>query len=339
MRVVVVDPSRTVLKFVTRMLEAGDHQARPFVEGRAALAHIKTDPEVGALITSAELLSMSGLELCWETRLIASGRRPIYIILMSSNQERRNLVEALDSGADDFIGKPPIPEELHARLRAAARLATMQRDLIRLATTDPLTGMLNRRAFFEQAEPICARAQAGEPLCAVMLDIDHFKRINDGYGHDAGDETIRGVAQAVTAEDATVGRLGGEEFAMLLPGRALPAAAALADDLRQRLAALQFMTRSQVLTLTCSFGVSHWKQGDSIDGLLARADVALYAAKTGGRNRVVVADGASSASNYDAAGRSVRTAARMQEPVARDAAFDRRAVSRPEDPCDTTQHP
>src|SRR4051812_38521510 len=96
MRVVVVDPSRTVLKFVTRMLEAGGHEARPFVDGRAALSHIKSDTEVGALVTSAELGSMTGLELCWETRLLVKGRRPIYIILMSSNKDRGNLVEALD---------------------------------------------------------------------------------------------------------------------------------------------------------------------------------------------------------------------------------------------------
>src|SRR5262245_8615174 len=178
MRVVVVDPSRTVLKFVARMLEAGDHEALPFADGPAALAHIKSDPDVGALITSSEPASMSGLELCWETRLLAHGRRPIYIILMSSSQERVNLVEALDMGADDFIGKPPDPAELHARLRAAGRLGAMQNELIRLATTDPLTGAFNRRAFFERAVDLCARAEAGATLSAVMFDIDHFKRIN-----------------------------------------------------------------------------------------------------------------------------------------------------------------
>lgn len=308
MRVVVVDPSRTVLKFVTRMLEAGGHEARPFVDGRAALNHIKSDPDVGALITSAELVSMSGLELCWETRLLAKNRRPIYIILMSSNQDRSNLVEALDSGADDFIGKPPIPEELHARLRAAGRLAAMQNDLIRLATTDPLTGVLNRRAFFERAADLHPRAEAGEPLSAIMFDIDHFKRINDSFGHDAGDETIRGVAQAVVIDHGILGRMGGEEFALLLPGRGRAAAAEAAEELRTRLAGLQFVTRSQVLTLTCSFGVAEWQVPDSIDRLLARADIALYAAKAGGRNRVALADAALVIPGYE--GRSVRSADR-----------------------------
>jgi two-component system cell cycle response regulator len=313
MRVVVVDPSRTVLKFVARMLEAGDHEVRPFLDAQAALAYLESDPNVGALITSAELLSMSGVELCWKVRL-AAGRRPIYIIMMSSNHEQHNLVEALDGGADDFIGKPPISEELYARLRAAARLSSMQNDLLRLATTDPLTGMLNRRAFFEQAQELCRRAEAGDPLSALMVDIDHFKRINDGFGHDAGDKCIRGVAQVLAAADAVAGRLGGEEFALLLPGRGRIAAAALAESLRQELAALQFMTGSRVLTLTCSFGVSEWAPGDTIDSLLARADVALYAAKTGGRNRVEIADPSLTVSDYEGAGRAVRTSARTDQP-------------------------
>jgi len=317
MRVVVVDPSKTVLKFVTRMLEARDHEVFSFVDGKSALQHIKSDPQVGTLITSAELLTMSGLELCWETRLLASGRRPIYIILMSSNQERGNLVEALDSGADDFIGKPPIPEELYARLRAAGRLASMQRDLIRLATTDPLTGLLNRRAFFERAAECCALAREGSPLSGVMLDIDHFKKINDNFGHDVGDQAIREVArEATAAKDAIVGRLGGEEFAMLFPGRELDAAANIAEDLRQRMLALRMPAAKQVATLSCSFGVSEWQQGDTIDEMLRRADVALYAAKAGGRNRVVISDGTLSVPNYETAGRPVRAAKRDDDTTA-----------------------
>src|SRR6185437_5619294 len=95
---------------------------------------------------SAELKNMSGVELCWETRLLATSRRPIYVVMMSSQYDQRSLIEALDSGADDFIGKPPLAEELYARLRAAERLASMQRELIRLATIDPLTGLCNRAA-------------------------------------------------------------------------------------------------------------------------------------------------------------------------------------------------
>jgi diguanylate cyclase (GGDEF)-like protein len=290
MRVVLVDPSRTVLKFVGRLLEARGHEVRAFTDGQAALDCIKSDLAVGALITSAELISMSGMELCWEARLLATCNRQIYVILMSSSRDRHQLIEALDSGADDYIGKPPVAEELYARLRAAERVAAMQNELIRLATTDPLTGVLNRRAFFERAREVCARADAGAALSAILFDIDHFKRVNDLYGHDVGDKAISAVARQAASEDLVVGRLGGEEFAALIDGRGLDDALAMAERLRLKMAALQFGTSHGPMTLTCSLGVSEWEPGDTIDLLLKRADVALYAAKTGGRNRVTAAN-------------------------------------------------
>src|SRR6266567_3596859 len=139
MRVVVVDPSRTVLKFIARLLATRNHEVRTFVSAREALECVRSDLSVGAVITSDELLpisEMSGIELCWEARLLATCRRPIYIILMSCDRDQHKLIEALDSGADDFIGKPPVAEELYARLRSAERLANMQQELLRLALTD-----------------------------------------------------------------------------------------------------------------------------------------------------------------------------------------------------------
>jgi two-component system cell cycle response regulator len=287
MRVVLVDPSRTVLKYVGRLLKARDHEVRPFTDGTAALEYLRSDVRVGALITSGELGSISGLELCWQTRLIAGRDRQIYVLLMSSNQDRHRLIEALDSGADDFIAKPPVAQELYARLRAAERLALMQHELVRLATTDSLTGALNRRAFFERATQASERAQSGAALAAIMFDIDHFKRINDSYGHAIGDKAIRLVAREAAMIDGFVGRLGGEEFAVLLEGATMTDAVQIAEELRSKVAAMRFVTESGVMTLTCSFGVSEWEPADTIDSLLKRADVALYAAKSGGRNRVV----------------------------------------------------
>src|ERR1700730_15961703 len=170
MHVVVVDPSRTVQKFVSRVLEARDHEVHPFGDGQEPLECVKGNPNIDALITSTVLPSMSGLELCWETRPLASSRRPFYIMMMSSNHDRQTHIEALDSGADDFICKPLVPEELYARLRAAERLAAMQRELIKLANTDALTGLLNRRAFFARAGEVCAGACAASDLSAVMMD-------------------------------------------------------------------------------------------------------------------------------------------------------------------------
>jgi diguanylate cyclase (GGDEF)-like protein len=287
MNVVLVDPSRTVLKIVSGLLEARDHKVHAFTDAHEALEYTRSDPTVGALITSAELTSMSGVDLCRKTRQLASRGRPIYVILMSSNQDGQSLIEALDNGADDFIGKPPVVEELYARLRAAERVGKMQRELLHLATTDPLTGMLNRRAFFVQAEEACIAAAAGAALCAGMFDIDHFKRVNDRHGHDVGDAAIRGIArEAVATRHAVLGRLGGEEFAILLEGKALDEAVAVAEDMRLRLSELRFETLTEELALTCSFGISQWEPGDSIDRLLKRADIALYKAKLDGRNRV-----------------------------------------------------
>ena len=315
MRVVLVDPSRTVLKFVSRLLAARHHEVRPFVDEREALDYIRSDVQVDALITSAELTVMSGIELCWEARLLATHRRQIYVIMMSSNHDQYRLAEALDGGADDFIGKPPVPEELYARLRAAERMATMQRELVRLATTDPLTGVLNRRAFFELAQEMCSRLLPGAMLSAIMFDIDHFKRINDMYGHDVGDEAIRGVARAAGSESAMAGppivaRLGGEEFVVLIEGRPVSEALAVAESLRARMAALRFETASDSVTLTCSFGVSQWQPGYSIDQLIKRADMALYKAKREGRNCVVAAYGAVNIVHGDGAGGITRATER-----------------------------
>jgi two-component system cell cycle response regulator len=289
MRVVVVDPSRTVLMAVSRLLATDGHHVTTFVDGPSALACIKADRSVDALITSAELTAMSGVELCWEARLLSGRDRAIYIILMSSNSEERHLVSALDSGADEFIRKPPAREELYARLRSAERLLRLQRELIRLAMIDPLTGVFNRRAFFEKAQQAAARAGAASPMAAIMFDVDHFKKVNDTHGHDVGDEVLRGVAREAADDRMIVGRLGGEEFAILIEETDLEAAAWLGENLRARIAALAFETAQGKLSLTCSFGISQWQAGDSIDRLLKRADSALYEAKGGGRNRVVQA--------------------------------------------------
>lgn len=290
MHVALVDPSRTVLKYVTALLQARQHEVTPFTDGRDALEFLQANRAVSAVITSAELGPMAGVDLCAKARSLASTRRPLYIILMSSNDDRNYLIKALDSGADDFMGKPPVPEELYARLRAAERLITTQTDLLRLATTDSLTGLLNRRAFFERAELALARAQAGTPLSAILCDIDHFKRINDLYGHAVGDAALRAVTSVIADATANAGRLGGEEFAVLVEDADLEQAAALAEDLRRAVETRNFGGNGDTLSLTCSFGVSEWRPSDSIDELLRRADAALYAAKSGGRNRVVAAD-------------------------------------------------
>jgi two-component system, cell cycle response regulator len=288
MRIVVVDPSRTVLKAVSRLLESDHHVVATFVDAKEALEYIKSDRDVSVLITSVELTPMSGIELCWETRLLSGHDRTIYIILMSSNSEEQHLINALDSGADEFIRKPPVGEELYARLRSAERLFRLHSELIGLASIDSLTGVFNRRAFFEKAQ---RPRQPAAPLAAIMFDVDHFKQINDAYGHDVGDQVLRAIGREASGQIGIVGRLGGEEFAVLLEGTNLEAAAALAEALRTRLAALSFDTSRGKLSMTCSLGVAQGLPDESIDQLLKRADAALYEAKESGRDRVVSTTG------------------------------------------------
>lgn len=310
MRVVLVDPSRLVLRIVRQLLEARNHTVHAFIDGSEALAYIKSDLSIDSLITSAVLPSMSGFELCWETRLLSTFQRPISIIMMSADYDRHKLREALDSGADDFISKPPARDELYARLRVGERMVALQHELIRLATTDPLTGLLNRRAFFERARDALARLEPSGTLSAIVIDIDHFKRINDVHGHGAGDEVIRALAQQAMAEPAIVGRLGGEEFAMLLEGRVVADAIIVANRLRVNFAGLRFATDHEAIMSTCSMGVGEWRAGDTIDRLLKRADTALYKAKAAGRDCVVAEDPATVEADGGATRGGIRSAPR-----------------------------
>lgn len=315
MRIAVVDPSRTVVKCLTHLLESHNHEVVPFRDGVEALDYIKSDQLADVLITSSQLVSMCGPELCRQTRLLAAAGRPLYIVLMSGTDERDDLIRALDSGADDFIRKPPVAEELAARLRAANRVMSMQRELRRHATTDFLTGVFNRRAFFANAQEICARAKGSTVLSAVMIDVDYFKRINDSYGHSGGDEVLRALAHELHKYNSTLGRLGGEEFAMLLEGQTLSAAVEFANQVRLDLLELKVQSGKHTIALTCSFGVSQCEPGDTIDHLLRRADMALYNAKMSGRNCVSSIWSVSDVPHHDSLRSVVRSDARDVQPL------------------------
>jgi two-component system cell cycle response regulator len=289
MRIVLVDPSRAVQRAMRNLIAQGGHEVLSFYEGGKALDCIKVDPEVRALITSVQLPDISGLELCSAARRLAGSRRPLFIIVMSSTEDFGLVVKALDNGADDFIPKPPMVEELRARLRAADRLTSMQCELIKYATTDSLTGLLNRRAFLEDASEACGTARIDNPLSTILFDIDHFKSINDGYGHEAGDVVLATVGTAAKmVANGTVGRLGGEEFC-ILERCDLADAVELAEALRNSVKNLKF-SKCDLGSITCSFGVAEWEPSDTIDRLLRRADIAMYEAKSNGRDRVVATD-------------------------------------------------
>ena len=175
-------------------------------------------------------------------------------------------------------------------------METANRKLSRLATTDPLAGVSNRRKFYHQAESECQRsARFGSPLSVIALDLDKFKSINDQLGHAVGDRVLVSIARCLKKEvrdSDLVGRMGGEEFAVLLPETPLVAAAALAERLLARISAVRIETDRQTVQVTASIGVAEYQRGeDDFQKMLARADALLYEAKHGGRNQVRVSNG------------------------------------------------
>jgi len=289
MRIVLVDPSRAVQRAMTRLIEEGGHEVVAFADGLEALALITQDKAVRAVITSTQPINITGIELCAAARKLSGSRRALHVILMSSTDDYYLAVTALDNGADDFIHKPPNPDELRARLRLADRVTAMKQQLILHATTDPLTGLLNRRAFFDVAAEMCRATEIGTALSAIMFDVDHFKRINDTHGHEIGDQVLAAVGAEAKLFDGKAGRLGGEEFCLLISGDTADALEC-ASGLQQSVRSLRFGRDDKAFAVTCSFGVAEWEAEDAIDRMLRRADMAMYEAKKSGRDRIVASD-------------------------------------------------
>jgi len=236
---------------------------------------------------------------------IRSGNRPyVYIILLSANDRDGDIEHGFDLGADDYLCKPFKPFELRARLRVGMRILDAQKELLesreRLACQaadlefqaahDTLTRLWNRGGILELLKTEFSRTQrSGEPFSVCLADLDHFKRINDTYGHLAGDEVLHTAGarmnDALRGYDS-LGRYGGEEFLVVLPGCTAEKAMAIAERLRRGIADQPIVLGHDAIHMTISIGVSEWQTGMEISDLLRHADVALYRAKDLGRNRV-----------------------------------------------------
>jgi diguanylate cyclase (GGDEF)-like protein len=293
MHVVLVAADPSLMQALTALLEKRSHDVVCFADPKAALDHAAAHGDVNAMIVveSRGDATPCGVEICWEARLLETFDQPLYICLISRPMNSRDLIEALDCGADDVLQLPLSSDELYARLRAAERFTRMQRQLVDMATRDGLTGLLNRPAFFSRAEKLCR--ELGAPLAAIMVDIDFFKSINDRYGHAAGDKALRAVAESLRSSlpaSLLAARLGGEEFALLLEGVDAAAACRAAEGWRHRIANTEIDAEPGVIRLSCSFGVALGAPGEDIDSVLRKADAALYAAKRSGRNGVALYD-------------------------------------------------
>lgn len=248
------------------------------------------------LITDWNMPDMNGLELCRRVRS-ANGKNYAYILLLTAYQGKESYIDAISSGADDFLSKPFDKELLAARLHVAERILNLQEALQIRATHDYETGIWNRAAILDFMDQELERAYREDTTVGVALaDIDFFKRVNDTYGHLAGDQVLRETAKrmsGVLRPYDRIGRYGGEEFMMALPGCDPSLAARVAERIRESLEAAPVITpEGNIIPITCSIGITATVRGvrGEIDSLIREADKALYQAKGEGRNRVVVSE-------------------------------------------------
>jgi two-component system cell cycle response regulator len=238
------------------------------------------------------LPGLDGIDVCRRIRTSGSGATYIYTVMLTAKNRKQDLLLAMAAGADDYLAKPVDPSELRARIMAGKRILELQQSLRFAATHDFLTSLLNRSEILAAIEREFSRSgREGKPAAVIMADIDHFKRINDSMGHAAGDEVLKEVSRRLKSDLRpydVVGRYGGEEFLIILPGCELTVGARRADEIRNLVAKDPIFTPFGTTSATVSMGVTATSPGrdHSVSDLLHQADVSMYAAKKNGRNRV-----------------------------------------------------
>lgn len=290
--VLVVDDFQDMVANMVHILEPAGFRVRTAADGAEALQAVQQECPY-FVITDWRMSPVDGIELC---RLLRQESLPhyVYVVLMTAKTQADDIATALNAGADNFITKPVSRGELLARLQAGARVLELESRLSQLARCDPLTGVLNCRTFYQFLEKEWSRSvRYHHHLSCVMMDIDHFRLVNDTYGHAVGDEVLRGVAQLTEAKSRCpdyVCRWGGDEFYVLLPETDEDGAACWAERCCSTIAGTQFCVKGHRLSITSSFGVAQRIEGmQDPEQLLDQADQALHEAKKAGRHRVVAA--------------------------------------------------
>ncbi len=310
MRILIAEDDLTTRTLVERFLVILGHEVVVCADGSEALLALAQPNAPRLVILDWMMPGVDGLEVCRQLR--ARSGPYTYIFFISSKSGLDDLEEGFAAGADDYLVKPPDLADLRRRLLVAERILAYEQTITRFAAqmehlaeerarqlvvaeadanTDALTGVWNRRHFADEALREISRAtRHGHLLHMLMLDIDHFKQVNDRWGHLAGDEvllTLSRVARENVRRHDSVVRWGGEEFIILVPHCTPAGAAKLAEKLRN---VIEGTTMPHgVGTITISIGVAGWRSGDTPNAWLERADAALYQAKEQGRNRVVIA--------------------------------------------------
>lgn len=300
--ILAADDSAVYRKLIQQSL-MGEQCALVFANNGQQAIDLLAQHKPALLITDWTMPDINGVEICRRVRRDFREQYP-YIILLTGNTEKEQVIQGLSAGADDYLTKPFHSGELQARVRVGLRISDLHHQLIEknrqleeLALTDALTGLPNRRAVDSWGKhQVSAATRHRFPLWMVMADIDHFKRVNDTYGHDVGDLVLKNFAEIVrsnTRQSNMCGRVGGEEFVMIIThveeceNVLIPI-----ERIRTQLEEMRFTSRwGDEFRCTASFGVAG-SQGTtlcSFDHLLLRADKALYEAKHAGRNCIVFA--------------------------------------------------
>ena len=298
MNVLVVDDSKALRYLICAYIDEAGHQYTGVGSGEEALetfAKLSFD----MVLMDVEMPGIDGFETTRRIRALL-GNDWIPVVFLSSRTSDDNFVQGINAGGDAYLFKPINKPVLQAMLRAMNRLAEMKHslqkaneELYRLATVDPLTGLLNRRSLVESLEREWWRSERDRtPLSVVLIDVDAFKHFNDHYGHLVGDDCLREVASVL--KDNTlrpgdlVARFGGEEFMVILPGTDLAGAIDVAERLRSAVEGRQIRHDASPFGnwVTISLGIAEKMGCGNIDELISLADSQLYEAKGAGRNRV-----------------------------------------------------
>ena len=298
MRILVAEDDMLSRMMLEKSLERAGYEVTAVTNGARALTALDADDPPRLALLDWVMPEKSGVDVCREIRC-RRGQAYTYLILLSSKESKQDIVQGLEAGADDYLTKPYDEEELKARLRAGERILELEDHLVEArenmrfqATHDPLTSLWNRGVIEELLSREIHRSRREKSCTVVMLcDVDHFKRVNDQFGHTTGDDVLRELARrlqhSVRSYDM-VGRFGGEEFLVILNKCDIASAATRAENIRAVVAKRPFQTRANSLDITISIGLalSTDFEDRGVEEILAGADAALYAAKGAGRNCV-----------------------------------------------------